>query len=187
MMARANLSGKSQIIVGDKTTHGGVVISGSPTNKWHGISIARKTDKVYCPKCKPHIFEIAEGLDNFTDTDSRLPVATEGHLTTCGAALIAEAEASEFIMHAMNFMANESPAYDQHFLVKDKETGNPIISMPYKITLSDRREYIGITDKNGLTEKIYSNSSQTAIIEIPYYGNSTGNPNSCLESDSCRC
>jgi uncharacterized Zn-binding protein involved in type VI secretion len=187
MTARANLSGKSQIIVGDKTTHGGVVISGSPTNNWHGVPIARKTDKVYCPKCKPHIFEIAEGLDSFTDTNSCLPVATEGHLTTCGAALIAETETSEFIIHAMNFTSHENQAYNQHFLVKDKKTGKLIINTPYKITLFDRREYIGVTDRNGLTEIIYSNSSQTATIEIPYYGNSTSDTNSCLESDACRC
>lgn len=187
MMARMDLSGKSQIIVGDKTTHGGVVISGSPTNNWHGIPVARKTDKVYCPKCKPHIFEIAEGLDSFTDTNSFLPVATEGHLTTCGAALIAETETPEFITHAISFTDNVSQAYDQHFLIKDNKTGKLIINTPYKITLSDRREYIGFTDKNGLTEKVYSNSAQTATIEIPYYGDNTSDTNSCLESDSCRC
>jgi uncharacterized Zn-binding protein involved in type VI secretion len=87
MAARANLYRHSQIIVGDTTTHGGVVLSGSATSSWYGIAIARMGDKVYCPKCKPHFFEIAEGLNNCTDHGK--PMAGEGHLTTCGAALIA--------------------------------------------------------------------------------------------------
>jgi len=87
---RANLFGKSQILVGDKTSHGGVVISGSATNSCNGIPVARKGDKVTCPKCAPHLFEIAEGLDNCRDSDANLPLAVEGHKTTCGAVLIAE-------------------------------------------------------------------------------------------------
>ncbi len=87
-MSRLNLFGKSQILVGDRTSHGGVVISGSPTNTWHGVSFARMRDAVWCPRCAPHIFEIAEGLVN--STDSGLPMATEGHRVTCGAVLIAE-------------------------------------------------------------------------------------------------
>ena len=91
MKTRFNIYGKSQVLMGDKTSHGGVVISGSATNSWHGIPVARKTDRVYCPKCKPHFFVIAEGLESCRDTDAALPMAIEGHLTTCGAMLIAEA------------------------------------------------------------------------------------------------
>jgi len=43
---------------------------------------------VTCPKCEPHIFEIAEGCNDSLDFGA--PVALEGHKTTCGAVLIAQ-------------------------------------------------------------------------------------------------
>ena len=94
-MTRATVGGKAQIVVGDTTSHGGRVVSGSPSSTWSRaeIPIARKGDKVTCPKCEPHIFEIAEGSDGSLDFGA--PVALEGHKTTCGAALIAESGGTE--------------------------------------------------------------------------------------------
>ena len=88
-MTRATVGGKAQIVVGDTTSHGGRVISGSPSSTWSRaeIPIARKGDKVTCPICEPHLFEIAEGCDGSLDFGG--PVALEGHKTTCGAVLIA--------------------------------------------------------------------------------------------------
>ncbi|WP_081072153.1 PAAR domain-containing protein [Burkholderia cepacia] len=50
--------------------------------------IARKGDKVTCPVCAPHVFEIAEGCANSLDFGA--PVTLEGHATTCGAVLLAQ-------------------------------------------------------------------------------------------------
>ncbi|KVC78077.1 PAAR domain-containing protein [Burkholderia ubonensis] len=87
---RATVGGKAQIVVGDVTSHGGRVISGSPSSTWgrEEIPIARKGDKVTCPICEPHVFEIAEGCDDSVDFGA--PVALEGHKTTCGAVLLAQ-------------------------------------------------------------------------------------------------
>ncbi|KVR24676.1 hypothetical protein WK15_19565 [Burkholderia ubonensis] len=87
---RATVGGKAQIVVGDVTSHGGRVISGSPSSTWgrDEIPIARKGDKVTCPICEPHVFEIAEGCDDSVDLGA--PVALEGHKTTCGAVLLAQ-------------------------------------------------------------------------------------------------
>ncbi|WP_322048627.1 PAAR domain-containing protein [Paraburkholderia sp. J67] len=76
--------------MGDKTSHGGKVISGSPSSTWSAanIPIARKGDKVTCPLCAPHLFEIAEGMDGCEDFGQLM--AIEGHKTTCGAILIAD-------------------------------------------------------------------------------------------------
>lgn len=89
-MQRASVHGKAQIVVGDTTSHGGRVISGSPSSTWSRaeIPIARKGDKVTCSKCEPHMFGIAEGCEGSLDFGA--PVALEGHKTTCGAILIAE-------------------------------------------------------------------------------------------------
>ncbi|KVK92937.1 hypothetical protein WJ47_20770 [Burkholderia ubonensis] len=87
---RATVGGKAQIVVGDATSHGGRVISGSPSSTWgrEEIPIARKGDKVTCPICEPHVFEIAEGCDDSVDFGA--PVALEGHKTSCGAVLLAQ-------------------------------------------------------------------------------------------------
>jgi uncharacterized Zn-binding protein involved in type VI secretion len=89
-LTRATINGRRQIVVGDTTTHGGQVISGSPSSTWSnaGIPIARKGDKVTCPKCDPHIFVIAEGCEQSLDFGA--PIALEGHVTSCGAVLIAK-------------------------------------------------------------------------------------------------
>mgnify|MGYP007010096807 CR=1 FL=1 len=43
-MQRANLHGRAQIVVGDTTSHGGKVISGSPSSTWSQakVPIARR-------------------------------------------------------------------------------------------------------------------------------------------------
>ncbi|WP_250471110.1 PAAR domain-containing protein [Caballeronia sp. GAFFF1] len=88
-MERSTVAGRAQIVVGDATDHGGRVVSGSPSSTWgpSDIPIARKGDKVTCPRCTPHVFVIAEGYDDSLDFGA--PVALEGHSTTCGALLIA--------------------------------------------------------------------------------------------------
>ncbi|UKD13192.1 PAAR domain-containing protein [Burkholderia aenigmatica] len=92
---RATVGGKAQIVVGDPTSHGGRVISGSPSSTWgrEAIAIARKGDKVTGPICAPHVFEIAEGCANSLDFGA--PVALEGHTTTCGAVLLAQPGGAE--------------------------------------------------------------------------------------------
>lgn len=63
---------------GDKTFHGGSVLTASATMKFGGIGAARKGDKVSCPD---------HGNPNYLDEDG-LPVAFEGHKCGCGCTLI---------------------------------------------------------------------------------------------------
>lgn len=76
------------IVLGDKTSHGGVVISASESSDCNGKGIARVGDKVTCPK-KGHgsVTTIATG-DPTALIDGR-PAARHGDLTACGASLIA--------------------------------------------------------------------------------------------------
>lgn len=78
------------ICVGDQTSHGGKVITSSaPHFTVEGKSLACVGDKCICP-IKGHGGEctIIEGDDKHT-VDG-LPVAYQGHKTSCGAILIAE-------------------------------------------------------------------------------------------------
>jgi uncharacterized Zn-binding protein involved in type VI secretion len=74
------------IVLGDKTSHGGTVITCSSTCDTHGKGWARIGDQVSCPRCKG-IFPISEG--DATLTDNGVPVAYHGCKVACGATLIA--------------------------------------------------------------------------------------------------
>ena len=85
------------ITVGDKTDHGGTVISGSPTHDIRGRAIARLGDQVDCPQLypggKPHgVNKITTAFNSFT-VNGR-PVAIDGCTTECGCRLIGSLAAS---------------------------------------------------------------------------------------------
>lgn len=85
------------ITVGDKTDHGGAVISGSSEHSIRGKAIARLGDKVACPQVypggKPHgINKIISAHD--TLKVNGVPVAVEGCKTECGCKLIGSSPAT---------------------------------------------------------------------------------------------
>lgn len=73
--------------LGDKTTHGGAVITASMLHTVQGIGIARKGDMVACPLPGHGTNPIVEGCAVFR-IDGR-EVALHGHKTACGCSLIA--------------------------------------------------------------------------------------------------
>lgn len=78
------------ITVGDKSDHGGTVISGSSVHTINGRAIARLDDKVACPLLypggKPHgVNKIVSA--HGTLTVGGVPVAVEGSTTECGCRL----------------------------------------------------------------------------------------------------
>ncbi|WP_346343156.1 PAAR domain-containing protein [Pseudomonas sp. WS 5079] len=72
--------------MGNKTTGGRTVQSGSVVMKFRGIGVARKGDPVDCPIPGHGRTEIAEGHPTFHDKG--VPVAFHGHRCACGRALI---------------------------------------------------------------------------------------------------
>lgn len=72
------------ILVGDRTSDGGTVITGSPTDYVQGRAIARQGDLVDCPG--HGVNAIAEGHQ--TTILSGRPIALEGHRTECGCTLV---------------------------------------------------------------------------------------------------
>ncbi|OWY28898.1 PAAR domain-containing protein [Herbaspirillum robiniae] len=74
------------ITVGDKTSHGGTVISGDQSFMLHGKAVARTGDLTTCPRCKG-TFPIASGAGDMLSL-GQAP-AREGDKTACGAILIA--------------------------------------------------------------------------------------------------
>ena len=79
--------------IGDKTTHGGAVLTGSGTMKFGGVGVARKGDKISCPIEGHGPTTIVEGNPNYLDQG--IPVAFQGHKCGCGCTLISSFSAAK--------------------------------------------------------------------------------------------
>ena len=79
--------GRPFIVIGDKTSHGGVVIEGAPTTDTNGIRIARIGDKVTCPQ-RGHGETTVIATGDPTCIIEGRAAARHGDLTACGATLI---------------------------------------------------------------------------------------------------
>jgi len=75
--------------------------------------------------------------------------------------------------------------FDMFFHAKDESNQTSLANVRYRIVLDDGREFIGVTDKNGHTEKVTSDYAQNAKIEIPYYDHC--HADSTIESNTCSC
>ena len=74
------------IRLGDRTSHGGYVVSATSRFTVMGIDVARLGDQCTCPKKDHNNCYIVEGDPDWT-IDS-VAVALEGHKLSCGAVLI---------------------------------------------------------------------------------------------------
>lgn len=79
------IEGEEVIVLGDKTTHGGKVITASGNFFYKGKRVARVGDKVTCPRCKG-AHKIVQGAR--TSSEQFHQVARHGDQVTCGASLL---------------------------------------------------------------------------------------------------
>lgn len=185
-MARPNAYGRGQALDGDKTTSGATLISTlsrRATCNRRGI-IRRGDPTTACPKCgKPGV--VAEG-------DTRIkwlgePTAVDGHIVSCGCPfgsnrIIAPlgSLSPKSTSHPPSPTAEYAPAqatektitqnqFDLQFLLIDSSTKNVKPNTPYRITTETGDIFEGISDKNGLTQKIAADSPIKVTIEAPYY------------------
>lgn len=77
---------KGVVRIGDKTTGGGQVQSGSTKMRFDGIGVARLNDPINCPVEGHSSSYIAEGHP--TMKDNGVPVAFHGYKCSCGCSLI---------------------------------------------------------------------------------------------------
>jgi len=77
---------KYAIVVGDKTDHGGTVLTGDNTFYCNGKPVARVKDTVTCPLCK-RTTRIVTSTDPASSAANQ-GMAFDGDLTDCGAKLI---------------------------------------------------------------------------------------------------
>lgn len=80
-----NSKGYGVVRLGDKTTHGGTVISAQPTFKVLGKAVAVEGDFTMCPQCKGTFPIQTVGSDRHHNGRA---VAYNGDKAVCGAKLI---------------------------------------------------------------------------------------------------
>ncbi len=80
------------IRLGDKTSHGGVVIEATGSSFTGNIAFARVGDKVACPRSGHGVCPIVTG-DSSLIIDGRA-AARDGDKTACGASLIASQQST---------------------------------------------------------------------------------------------
>jgi uncharacterized Zn-binding protein involved in type VI secretion len=83
------MSGKRYIVLGDRSSHGGEVISAHSGKTLDGIPVATVGCKVTCPKCGG-THEIVSGSESANYLG--LALAREGDMTSCGATLVAKGQ-----------------------------------------------------------------------------------------------
>lgn len=159
MAQRPTLSGIAQCFVGDKTTHGGVAVTGTDSVTWYGLAALKVGDEVVCPIHGKN--KIVEG--NPKHPWHGIPMSYEGHKTECGSALIAEA-ASTVQLAAVLALSNGS-AYDEQFQIKDVD-GNPLGNVDYTIKAADGRVVHGSTDGSGFTARYFSNRPESIALHL---------------------
>lgn len=181
------MMGKRVIRLGDRTTHGGVVVSASGNFKMFGKEVARLGDKVTCPARGHGTCTIVEG-DPLWSIDG-VAVALEGHKTSCGASLIASLPQ---VTRAYEGMGASSPggaaggaaaaalqtarqannATDEphalRFRAIDPETGAPLVDRSYVVTLSDGTAITGATDANGYTEPVHADAADLIDLHVAF-------------------
>jgi uncharacterized Zn-binding protein involved in type VI secretion len=178
------------IRLGDSTSHGGIVLEGSPFDICMGKPIAYVGHKVQCPKCKG-VFPIVEGAP--TTTFYGKGVALAGMHTACGAVLIAS-QITDIVEcgsggTAVNSAAKSaSPAvassatsasidgastnpkttdyqFDDKFILQDAGTGEPIPYAEYAIRRQSGEIEHGTSDADGHTH-LLSATANAEVIEI---------------------
>ncbi len=170
--------GRIWIVVGDTTTGGGTVVSGSPFTDIDGKPVARIGDSVVCMRHGPTV--IVSG-DSTMIIDGQ-PVARHGDGVACGCSLIsvqqvhvhidaggagaAAAVAAEPALSEALAAGEEDGEFDLDFLVTEQGSGEPLADWPYRIELACGREIEGRTDSEGKTAKLSSKEAETATLHV---------------------
>lgn len=177
---------RNWIVVGDATTGGGWVITGSAYTDIDGIAVARVTDKATCPAHKG-VFPIING-DSSINIDGQ-PVAVHGSALACGCKLLAVKQSHVFVdaggsagaagatpvAKVVGAIAKAAHAaatlkkYDQAIRFVTL-SGEAMANVRYTLHMADGATACGKTNDEGITERIATDKSERIVkaeIQIP--------------------
>jgi uncharacterized Zn-binding protein involved in type VI secretion len=177
------------IVVGDRGSHGGSVLTGSSTDDIEGNVIATLNSVVTCPR--HGIQRIAGYCDDTVIMSNGQPVALEGAITTCGERLLAGKQSLVFSRRTSEVAkatglpgqasissslagATTIKRYFEQYRAIDTQTGVPVVGQAYQIELADGTVITGKTDAEGRTQQVATAEPQqvrlTWLSDLPVDG-----------------
>jgi uncharacterized Zn-binding protein involved in type VI secretion len=165
------------IRLGDPTTHGGAVVGAAANYTMDGVPVARMGDMCTCPIRGHSGCTIVEGDPAWLI--GGLPVALEGHHTSCGAVLIStfgrlersheESRAADGGLPSAATQINAShrdtamPLYDDRYVIHCAATGEALKQVEYAIRRADGSIEYGTTDEQGHTHLLSAVAQEEQI------------------------
>ncbi|MDB5825940.1 MAG: hypothetical protein JWQ73_160 [Variovorax sp.] len=168
------------IMVGDPTTVGGHVITGSDVNTWHGRQMAAEGDQIDCPACSSiGIIRSTGDRSSVSSKDQRgREQALNGDLCICRCRppplLIATQNSYGIGVHSDalpsvggafdELRIEATKSIDEKLRAIDTETGQALAGLAYFIKSSSGAITTGYTDASGMCPRIKTDSVETLTV-----------------------
>lgn len=163
---------KPFITKGCQTSHGGIVVEADNTFVVEGIGVHLEGMSHFCPKCKVVVKAISTGQGFVTVGGKTIIMADD--VTTCGAKFLpkqnlavrdAGSGAGKGNAASSSFVGNKQ--YSGQYQLINELDGQPYKNIKYTITYDDGSSVEGISDEEGMTEKLsYRDQPNTITIQV---------------------
>ncbi|MES2743706.1 MAG: PAAR domain-containing protein [Pseudomonadota bacterium] len=173
------------IIVGDRTSHGGEVISSPSRRSIDNIPMARVGDPVSCPRCKRETKILTSRFPQMTDNG--IAFAFDQDVTDCGAVLYSRHNnhagygsndapaATRAAPAAAAYAARPASRAQEHFVLQDSDTGEKLVGVKYTLSIADGRAE-GETDEHGRTGVAWTDAAVAARLALGPVDDAGGDP-----------
>lgn len=151
---------KSFAINNSMTNHGGIIQATQQRTSQMGNLFLCAGDGHFCPKCK--CWSTIQASHNHIIMDGK-PVAYADDLLSCGAKILpkqdhvvgtSQGENYRRNSNSSSFIAKNLMLYSGHYQLVNNLNNQPYKNVKYVITYADGHAIEGITDENGMTEKL---------------------------------
>ncbi|OMG74307.1 PAAR domain-containing protein [Burkholderia ubonensis] len=164
--------------IGDPTTTGGIVISGSSNMFSNSKTIAVDGDKATCGNCEG-MFPIVGSAVRVISHGRCMALEGDAVLCPCGHNLLIAGSDCTFFYDdgdgghnaansftALSTFAPASDIHDEQYVLRDADSGRPLANVRYRIRLSSGKIFTGVTDATGHTQRVKSAYAESLKFEI---------------------
>lgn len=150
--------------LGDKTTCGGQILTGSSILSWHGKPAACEGDQVSCGK-HSGVYNIVGGISNFINTGKPQAGTLDSHSSCpCRARFIPSITVDHYTQHTAAVITPPQ-TYRLRYLCQD-DNGQPYRNRVYHLCLKNGTKLSGLTDQHGYTQWYELEENEEALIHI---------------------
>lgn len=154
---------------GDRTTTGGRVIGRSSFYNEDGKAYARKENHATCGNCKGG-WPIYGTASNWMDDGEPYVKDRDRVLCPCGKNFVLASVGSTAFYSDSKDDAIVAPppktvTYDQQYTLRNSD-GQPFANVPYRVRIGAEVIASGVTDSNGMTQRIATDISKRLRLEV---------------------